>query len=172
MAWSDITNGESGSSVRTKLNALGADVDTKASNAFVGVRTFPVVPFTPLAGQNAIEWNSPLLNNGGFWSGANPTRITIPDLGANPVGVITGSIAYIGGLPTNVSIFLRLDGATVLEGSSAGLAPSPGRLTFTTGPREVVAGEYYELMYEFDVVTDKIIQIIGTSLTFHYVGED
>lgn len=139
---------------------------------FEGVRLFPVVPFTPLSGQNAVEWNSPLLTTGGYWSGANPTRLTIPALpGPNPVGVLTGNIAFIGGAPADVAIALRLDGTTVLEGLSSGAAPSPGRLSFSVGPREVLPGEYYELIYEFGDVTDKIVQIVGTGLSFQYIGE-
>lgn len=138
---------------------------------FEGVRLFPVVPFTPLTGQNAIEWNIPLMTTGNYWSEANPTRLTIPALqGPNPIGVITGNIAFIGGTPTDVSIALRIDGLNILEGASAGAVPAPGRLSFAVGPREVSEGEYYELIYEFADVTDKIVQIIGTSLSFQYVG--
>ena len=139
---------------------------------FEGCHLFPVIPFTPLVGSNAIEWNSPLLNTGGYWSGANPTRMTIPALpDADPIGNITGSLAFVdAGVGTSVTIVLRVDGSVILEGSSVGLNAPIGRLSFTTGPREVLPGEYYELLYEFGSVTSKTIQIVGTGLSFTYLG--
>jgi hypothetical protein len=180
MAWTDITDGESGSSVRTKLNTLGTEVDTKASKAFVGVKLFPVVPFTPLVGVNPIEFNSPLIQNGGtFYNGANPTRLTIPALPGNPtnpIGIFTGNISFLGGGPSDVKLFIRLgdeiEEPIALEGITASAITSPGKLSFSTGPFEVAPGDFFELAYEFSDVTDKIIQIIGTSLSFHYLGED
>lgn len=49
MAWSDITNGEAGLSVRGKLNTLGALADTKAPSAsptFTGTMTAAAATFT------------------------------------------------------------------------------------------------------------------------------
>lgn len=141
-----------------------------APEMFEGAHLFPVVPFTPLVGSNAIEWNSPLLNTGGYWSAGNPTRLTIPSVPDNAIGNLTGSIAILGGNPTSVTIILRLDGSIFLEGASVGSSTAVGRLSFTTGPREVVAGDYFELLYEFGDVTDKTIQVIGTGLSFEYLG--
>jgi hypothetical protein len=172
MAQQTLDNGDTGLEFRTKLNDMFGEVYSAAARPFRGVVVFPVIPFTPLAGINALEWNHPLLDTDGFFNIANPTRITIPSLpGPNPIGVLSGNLSWLDvGTPTDVSLVLRLDGSIPLEGASVGVSTEIGRLSFTTPPREFSAGEYYELLYEFGDVTDKTIQIVGTNLSFTYLG--
>lgn len=95
-----------------------------------------------------LTWPLPLFDTAGFWNIAEPTRITIP---ANVSIVrLSGFFAPNAGLTTSVlAIDINKNGTKIVRFQNTN-SSSPFSGVFS-GPRDVVEGDYFELVIWADV---------------------
>ena len=112
----------------------------------------------PVSTEHKIVWPLPVLDTMGFWSVANPTRLTIPE-GVEVVEVIASWVA--SNPPLDVTTIIRTrknDGFNSNLGAD-NLANPTGPTT--RGPQVVVAGDFFEMI----AFTTKALNALGNGRT-------
>jgi len=94
------------------------------------------------ATTTAIPWDSTIEDVGGFWSGANPTRLTVPT-GVARVRV-TGNITWDSNTNGKRIVWIDKNGVPFV-GQAVSSSGSNTRQNLTSGPIAVSAGDYFEL---------------------------
>lgn len=97
-----------------------------------------------ISAATAVSWDTATIDEGGWFSGASPTRLTVP-AGVSHIVVDFGM--YIESLSGEYRCYPRLNGsALVLQ--QGGPYITAGRTTGTTGLLAVSPGDYLELMVQ------------------------
>ncbi len=132
MSWVNIANGEAGSSVRAKLNALGASNDTKGQGTVVSVASLTLgTTGTDLTSSVATSTTTPVIT------------LNVPSASASNRGVLLASdwstfngkqatITFGSNVQTALGVNIGSAGAPVLFNGAAG-TPSSIVLTNATG---------------------------------------
>ena len=123
------------------------------SSSFVGAKVYhSTTQSIPDASSTALTFDSEEFDTDAFHAGGAPTRLTIPAGKDGKYLLVGGGIQAASASPALSQIFWRLNGTTVIRGTTTAWVPSS---TQTTGfgsstIADLVAGDYVELMFYQD----------------------
>jgi len=100
-------------------------------------QSIPAATYTP------VTWPLPQVDTAGIYNGSTPTRFTVPQ-GVN-LWRIEATFWTTVATAVLIACQLRRNGTTVLRDDRKG-STERGQIAFDSGPMQVTAGDYYELL--------------------------